>query len=387
MPISKDRMKKMHWTSMLFLVAVLASNPIMSNAQTTLTPVEDFSGYIKKYDPNFKGIGPEVYFLPPPATAEELLLRELKNRTHETLSIPDMLSKANALSGLKGTGNMGTNPEILSGQKQSREAWLLLESERLSVLGKLDDLSDIYHLLGCEYFRIGAMDDALGFFEKALTGKMALKKEDDALAIQQNIAALYEYTGDIHCAWTHYDALFRDAIRKNNRLLEANMRTRKALLTAKRGNHYEAEQEIIRTIIPLYRQIRSEAGDIGRILAYRTLAEVYMMQKRHPEAQWFLLQSKEIIDQKGLNYYLPDILFALAEVKKSSGNTTIAIKEYLWADELIHERGKDSLVMRLAIQEALGSIYHQSGQIKEALEALNRYDYLKQQLISLDFPF
>lgn len=377
----------MHWTGMLYLIAVLAFYPSMSNAQTTLNPAEDFSGFIKKYDPDFKGIGPEVYFLPPPASADELLLRELKNRTLETLSISEMLSKVNALSGLKGTGNKGTNPEIFSGQKQSREAWLLLESERLSVLGKIDELADIYHLLGCEYFRIGAVDDALGFFEKALTGKLALKNEEDALAIQQNIAALYEYTGDINCAWSHYDALFRDAIRKNNRLLEANMRTRKAFLTAKRGNHYEAEQEIIRTIIPLYRQIRTEAGDVGRILAYRTLADVYMMQKRHPEAQWFLLQSKEIIDQKGLNYYLPDILFALAEVKKSSGNTSIAIKEYLQADELIHERGKDSLVMKLAIQDALGNIYHQSGQLKEALEALNRYDYLKQQLISLDFPF
>lgn len=347
----------------------------------------DFSGWIKKYDSTFDGVGPEVYFLPPPATIDELLSRELENRPPETIAIPRMLSKASTLEGLKGTSALGTDAGRFSGDTQSREGWLLMESERLTELGKMNELADIHHLLACEYFRLGATEDAFAFFEMALSTKLALKKDADVVAIQHNLGALYEYIGDLTCAISYYEAIHRDALRRNNRLQQANALTRLALIKAKNGRHAEAEQELIRTIIPLYRQLRNESGDIGRILAYQTLADVYRLQNRYPEAQWFLLQSKDIIEEKGLNYYLPDIIFDLAEVKKSSGNTSIAIEEYHLADQLAQHKGSSSLVMRLAIQDALGSIYHQSGQFKEALEALSRYDYLKEQLLLIDFPF
>lgn len=356
--------------------------------QASVDTETDFSGWIKKYDPKFDGIGPPVYFLPPPPTEEELMSRELENRPPETIAIPRMLSKAAILNGLKPTGNKGTtDPTRFSGDAQSREGWLLMEDERLTELGKMDELADIHHLLACEYFRVGATEDAFAFFEKALTTKIALKKEADILAIQYNLGALYEYIDDLTCAMGLYEQIYRDAIRRSNRLQQADALMRIALVKAKNGHHYEAEQELIRTVIPMYRQIRNEAGDIGRIVSYQTLADVYRLQDRYPEAQWFLLQSRDIVEEKGLSYYLPDIIFALAEVKKSSGNTLVAIEEYRLADQLVNNRGSNSLVMRLAIQDALGSIYHQSGQLKEALEALSRYDYLKEQLLSIDFPF
>lgn len=358
-----------------------------ASGQVLVDPGTDFSGWIKKYDPKFDGIGPPVYFLPPPPTEEELMSRELENRPPETIAIPRMLSKAAILNGLRPTGNKGTDPARFSGDAQSREGWLLMESERLTELGKMDELADIHHLLACEYFRVGATEDAFAFFEKALANKIALKKEADVLAIQYNLGALYEYIDDLTCAMGLYEQIYRDAIRRSNRLQQADALMRIALVKAKNGHHYEAEQELIRTVIPMYKQIRNEAGDIGRIVSYQTLADVYRLQDRYPEAQWFLLQSKDIIEEKGLSYYLPDIIFALAEVKKSSGNTVVAIEEYRLADRLVNSRGSNSLVMRLAIQDALGSIYHQSGQLKEALEALSRYDYLKEQLLSIDFPF
>lgn len=347
----------------------------------------DFSGWIKKYDKQFDGVGPVVYFLPPPASSEELMSRELENRPPETIAIPRMLSKASILNDLKGTSALGTDAALFAGDYQSKEGWLLMESERLTQLGKMNELADMHHLLACEYFRLGATDNAFAFFEKAITTKLALKKEADIIAIQHNLGALYEYIGDLTCAISYYEAIHRDALRRNNRLQQANALTRLALIKAKTGRHNEAEQDLIRTIIPMYRQLRNESGDIGRILAYQTLADVYRLQNRYPEAQWFLLQSKDIVEEKGLSFYLPDIIFALAEVKKSSGNTQVAIEEYRLADQLAHNKGNHSLVMRLAIQDALGSIYHQSGQLKEALEALSRYDSIKEQLLLIDFPF
>ena len=355
--------------------------------QSNTSNSEDFSRWVKKYDHGFDGIGPKVYFLPPPASPEELMSRQLENRLPETIAIPQMLSKANILSEFKETSALGTDAGRFTGDGQSKEGWLLMESERLMELGKINELADIHHLLACEYFRLGDVDHAFGFFEMALSTKLSLKKEADIIAIQHNLGALYEYIGDLTCAISYYEAIHRDALRRNNRLQQANALTRLALIKAKKGNYEEAENDIIRTVIPMYRQLRSEFGDIGRILAYQTLADVYRLQNRYPEAQWFLLQSKDIVEEKGLSYYLPEIIFALAEVKKSSGNTLIAIEEYRLADRLANNKGSGSLVMRLAIQDALGSIYHQSGQLKEALEALSRYDYLKEQLLSIDFPF
>lgn len=338
------------------------------------------------YDRDFDGVGPRVYHLPPPPSEAELLSRQIERKLEETIALPKMLSKATALNDLRNAGNSSLNVALLAGDRQSAEGWLLMEIDRLSQLGDWDQIGDLYLLLGREYFRIGAMELAHANLEKALSSKIAVNKYQDVMQIRNSLALLYEYADDLYCAKTLYTALMEEARQRNNRLLQARAQMRLAFLKAKEGNFYEAEQDLIRSVEPMYRQMRNRSGDLGRIVAYRTLADVYRLQDRHPEAQWFLLQAKEVIDTKNLEEFLPLILFDLAEVKKSSGNTRVAIDEYLLAAELSGDQ-TDDLVLKLAIQDALGDIYHGSGQFKEALEALNRFDTLKAKLISLDFPF
>lgn len=346
----------------------------------------DFTGLITDFDRDFNGIGPRVYYLPAPPSQEELLSRQFQNKQHEMIPMDRMLSKASILGELR--------DEILPhqyvfntvGPEQSIEGWLLMEIERLNEIGDLAGAAELYHLLAYEYFRLGALEQAFAYYEMALTANIEQNRPQDVQAIRQSLAMLYEYEGDLQCAAKLYSGMLDDARRWNHGEVQARSLLRLAFIKALQGKHYEAEQDLIRIVEPMFRRMRNSVGDKGRIITYRTLADVYRLQNRHPEAQWFLLQAKEVIDNKNLNQYLPLILFDLAEVKRSSGNTQVAINEYLLADQLAGTQA-DDLVLKLAIQEALGDIYHGSGHYKEALEALNRYDTLKSKLISLDFPF
>lgn len=346
----------------------------------------DFSGYIKKYDTTFNGIGPEVYFLPPPPSEKELLDQQYEEKQHETIAIPKMITKMEVLADLKSIGDLNRDPRLLTGANQSIEGWLLMELERATQNNDISRMAHVQNMLGREYFRLGALKEAFHFFEKALALKSELGAQADMMALNYNLATLYHYNEDLTTAQAYYETTLQQARRQNDRTKQAEAMMRLALIKAKQGHYDEAEQDLIRTVIPMFRNLRNTAGDNGRITAYSVLANVYRLQNRFPEAQWFMLQAKEIADEKRLDQHMPMILFALAEIKKSSGNKIVAINEYKMAEELAGEQ-TDFLAMRLAIQDALGDIYHENGNFKEALEALNRYDSLKEQLILADFPF
>src|SRR5690606_38410123 len=86
----------------------------------------DFSRKIKKFDTSFDGIGPRVYFLPPPASADELMSREYLAQQHEAITIPKMLSKTLVLTQLKPTGDTRLDVARYAGSIQSLEGWLLM---------------------------------------------------------------------------------------------------------------------------------------------------------------------------------------------------------------------------------------------------------------------
>src|SRR5690606_41587449 len=58
------------------------------------------------------------------------------------------------------------------------------------------------------------------------------------------------------------------------------------------------------------------------------------LQHKYPEAQWFLVQAKTIVDREGISEQLPEIMFHLAETKKYAGNPRVAIEEYKVASDL-----------------------------------------------------
>lgn len=338
----------------------------------------DFSGYISKYDSTFSGIGPEVYFLPPPKSAEELLDDQYADKDVDSALVEEYVDRMHYYHRLKMTGDNSVIAKYLpvdDAQAASVEGRLLTEIERFEQLGSTNLVGDLQNRLAMEYLAIGAEAFAIEFFEKAMDTKQRANRLADRDAVGHNLAITYEYLGQLAKAHALRDALYERAVEARNSNQQAYAMMELAVIKAKQGATAEAERDIIRKVVPLFRRIRNEEG---RIAAYSTLATIYHLQRKYPEAQWFLLQAKTIADREGIAEQLPEIIFGLAEVKKQSGNPSVAIEEYKVADDLARKDHK--LGMQLAIQDALGDLYHEAGNYDAAAVALRKYDALKHML-------
>ena len=335
----------------------------------------DFSGAITKYDTTFSGIGPKVYFLPPPKTEEELLDDRYAEKEVDSALVEEYVKRMAYYHRLEMTGNGDVAVKyvpISEAQASSTEGKLLMAADYNVASNNLNTLADIQNRLAMEYVAIGTVDDAVDFFEKALLAKKAVNNMADWETITENLAVAYEYLGELNKAHAIRQELYERAVKNRDNRDQANALMELALLKAKKGGWNEAERDIIRKVVPLFRRVRDEAG---RASAYRTLAAIYTLQHKYPEAQWFLVQAKTIVDREGIAEQLPEIMFHLAETKKFAGNPSVAIEEYKVASDLAK---KDHRIgMQLAIQDALGNLYHEAGDYDGAALALTQYDMLK----------
>lgn len=344
----------------------------------------DFSGVVSKYDSTFAGIGPPVYFLPAPKTEEELLDDRYAEKEIDSAVVDEYVSRMKYYHRLDMTGNGHVPAKYLpvaEAQTSSVEGKLLLEIDHNGTTAQVGLLADVENRLAMEYVALGAFDFAVEFFEKAMKEKQAAGNQSDWETIAHNLAVTYEYLGQLDKAHALRQQLYDRAVRSGNNTRQAETLMELALVKAKMGFSPEAERDIIRKVVPLFRRAKNEAG---RASAYRMLADIYTLQRKYPEAQWFLVQAKTIVDNEGIRDQLPEIIFNLAETKKHSGNPRVAIEEYKVADDLAK---KDHIMgMQLAIQDALGSLYHQAGDYNGAALALNRYDTLKNILFKGEKP-
>ncbi|MFC3198815.1 tetratricopeptide repeat protein [Parapedobacter deserti] len=345
---------------------------------------EDFSGQITKYDSTFSGIGPEVYFLPPPPTAEEILDDRYAEKEVDSAAVDEYVGRMKYYHRMVMTGNGGTTAKYLpvsEAQTSSVEGKLLMAADRSRAASSTNLVADIENRLAMEYVALGAFDLAIEFFGSAMQAKQAHGNMADWEIIAHNLAVTYEYLGQLDKAYGLRLQLYDRAVKTRDNSHQAKALMELAFIKAKQGFSAEAERDIIRKVVPLFRRARNEAG---RASAYRTLADIYTMQSKYPEAQWFLVQAKSIVDKEGLADQLPEIIFNLAETKKRAGNPRVAIEEYKVADDLAR---KDHMMgMQLAIQDALGNLYHQAGDYNGAALALNRYDMLKNVLFKGEAP-
>lgn len=344
----------------------------------------DFSGHIIQYDSTFSGVGPKVYFLPPPKSAEELLDDRYADKEIDSTLVEEYVARMKYYHRMGITGEAAMISKYLPiaiAHAESVEGKLWLEIAYAEKLGRENLVADLENRLGMEYLATGAYDYALEFFEKAMATKRQNNQVSDWETIANNLAITYEYLGQLDKAHALRQDLYNRALKANNNSKQAHAMMELAMVKAKQGFSQEAEHEIIRKVVPLFRRARNEAG---RAEAYRTLANIYNLQGKYPEAQWFLVQAKSIVDKEGIADQLTDIIFSLAENKKQAGNPRVAIEEYKVADDLAR---KGNIVgMQLAILDALGDLYHQAGNYSEAAVTLNRYDTLKNILFNGEAP-
>src|SRR5690606_38529701 len=247
---------------------ILGGVPLSLTAQHSV----DFSGYISKYDSTFSGIGPEVYFLPPPKSAEELLDDRYAEKEIDSALVEAYVDRMHYYHRLKMTGDNAVLAKYLpfaETQAASVEGKLLMEIERFEKLGSINLVGDLQNRLAMEYLAIGADAYAIEFFEKAMDTKQRANRMADRDAIGHNLAVTYEYLGQLTEAHTLRDALYERAVETRNADQQGYAMMELAVVKAKQGTAAEAERDIIRKVVPLFRRTRN---DEGRIAAYNTLA-------------------------------------------------------------------------------------------------------------------
>src|SRR5690606_12198865 len=112
------------------------------------------------------------------------------------------------------------------------------------------------------------------------------------------------------------------------------------------------------------------------------LARIYQLQNKHTEAQWFLIQARDLANSKNFNEELAEIEYMLAFSKFVQKNYNVAKKEFLQADELA--KSEENKLLQLAIIDKLGQIYMTQSDFNNAEAALLYYQDLRTELLNKD---
>src|SRR5690606_33331928 len=304
-------MQRLLRSCILFSVLMQSAYAVRSQ---TAGPV-DFTGVIAKYDAGFDGIGPQVYFLPPPASKEEQLASKLEAKVTESQVVREYLDNLQFILRIKEVGDLGAVLAQLESKldgKTSLEGLVLQEIARQSARNNVDMVANLENYLAKEYLSAGKVKDALIFFETALYAKVSLRKQADVDLLTNNLAVGYEYERNLDRAASLHREVYDRAVANRDAAQQAQSLANLALVKARQGNYLDAENDLIRTVIPMVRRARNAGGHVNALIV---LAEVYRLQERYPEAQWFLVQAKQIAQEGNLNALMPEIIFSLAENK------------------------------------------------------------------------
>ncbi len=326
-----------------------------------------------RYDASFNGIGPRVYNLPPPKSKQELLSELYQQKQAEAPEISSLLDQEQLLNSLRETPAAGTR---LKGATTDKALQSLIRAHLNA--GNITAAGDAQNSLGIQFTRQGDTSGAEILFTDALAGKLKGSEYPAAVVILHNLALLNRHTGNTAASSAYFSKAEEIARKLRDKTAQADATVGLAMEQARSKNYGEAERMIIRKAIPLY---KSAHNRLGHIRAFSTLGTIYEMQQKYAQASWFYLQAKGLMDASDIR---PEekarIFFNLANVKQLTGDATLAILDYKAAENIA--RQNNLLTLQLEIQDALGNIYHETGDYTAAVLALNAYNDLKQQVIS-----
>lgn len=332
---------------------------------------------IEKYDKTFDGIGPKVYILPPPRTLVEILVDRYSEKAHFRDSITRALELQHLTERFNFTANTAHIQYFLLPKPENDEQWELRiqqqvdEENHYAVYGLLQSFAE-------EALRKGAVDKALKLLHSALQSALQTHELADIAAIQNNLASIYLYKRDVEQAMLFQQAYYQETLRQKNVVDQAVALTKIAHIQAESKDFNTAENTIIRKVIPML----NKAKAYGRkVAAWEVLAKIYHLQDKHTEAQWFLIQARDLALKNNLTADLAEIEYMLAFSKFAQQNFKVAQQEFLNADKLA--KSEDNKLLQLAIVDRLGQIYMDENQFAEAQIALDHYLLLRLELFNL----
>ena len=349
-------------TLLFIFIFSIAVNYAQSAASDTLDPY----GYVNKYDTTFSGIGPKVYILPLPRTLKE----EMTDTYSEIQSFQDSIYAAfkdqRLLANFRPTSNAVAVHTLLTDSISPATMKTMIQrniaqNNHALAYGLLNSLA-----LNLLYE--GNKKEAIEALRQALAQTQMGKAAADIAVIQSNLASVYLLTNQLDEALDLEKSALAQAIKAKNPADQAFSYSRMALIQAYSKDYFLAENTIIRKAIPLFNKSKSYSGKID---AWIALAEIYRLQNKHTEAQWFLLQARDLAHARNLQAPIATIEYMLGSSKLVQSNYRVAKEELESAWQLAQEG--ENQYLQLAIIEQLGRSYVYLKDYESAKSYLNQY--------------
>jgi len=352
------------------LCSVLALGSTLK-AQVPGPQILDPSGFVTKYNPTFKGIGPEVYVLPAPRSRQEVLLDTYKEKSDFFDSISVKLDYQYLIEGLKNTSNKGYILQNFSPLPNTDSEWeeLIWKLQQNNNKALAAGIANEYSL---ELLRKGDTNKAISVLGSGMNN---LQSGADRMVLQFNLANIFLLNGNNKEAIAIQETFLRNATINKNINDQADILVGIAISEAHGKNYRAAENTIIRRAIPLYNKIKDAKGKVN---AWTTLARIYQVQNKHTEAQWFLIQARDLALTRDYGNDLAEMEYMLGYSKYIQQNYKVAKLEMENARSMASlEKNK---ILQLAISDKLGDIYLKLGYFKEAETALEDYWRLRREI-------
>lgn len=328
------------------------------------------------FNPDFDGIGPKVYIVPPPKSEAELLTEKYVIKKESQYQIDSLLFNINLEKGLRRFNT--TVPSFLV-----KEGSVSEETQILAIIDYYKKENNEYFLsnwqnnLAVHYFLLGMRDKAVDLFYKSLDIKNRLGTTEEQFVVLNNLALSELENGSYHTAVALYEELAEKAKKAKDIDHQALSHLALAKLEAKSGNYTSAHNIVIKKSIPLFQRIKNY-HEVVRAL--NELASFKEMETNYTEAKWIYLQAASLAEKYDDENGKAISFFNLAQLKNKLGDNNLAISDYLTAKELAIKNNMDDLLVE--IHDGLGDAYLKSNDYKAAAVALNEYHFLKDNLLN-----
>lgn len=367
---SMPNMKLNIYTLTVCLCFVVCS--ITTMAQTTNQ--QDPARYILKYDTAFSGVGPTIYFLPLPRSKEDVLVDDLDKLDDFNDAIRQAFLYQDLLKSFAQTANYAEVAEIIKVKAIAAEDWHKVSQDQLDSNNQ-EVAIGILNALAKQYILKQETDKAELLLTKALDIATQEEKIADIDIVLSNLSSVYFYNKNFLEAGKTEEAYYKAAILEKSIINQGKSLVRIATILAFDKDYNAAESTIIRKAIPLFNKAKDYDSKIN---AWVKLAKIYQLNNRHPEAQWFLLQAKELSALKNITTYNTDIEYMLGYSKFIQNNLIVSQKELTGALSLAQKEGNKYI--ELSAIQLLGQISTKQNRMLEAEQFLLSYWKLRNEL-------
>ena len=333
----------------------------------------DPSGWVTKYDTSFTGIGPQVYVLPPPRSREEVLVDSYQEKKGFYDSIARQLDFQGLLEEYQFTSNANYLEKTYAPFPKIEHKWdsLITSLEQKNNLPLVAGLSNEY---AYRLAQSGNFQKAIQVLQRGLNAARQANS-GERYVLEHNLANSYVFTGEFKKAANMQEAFLQRATDRRATSDQGNALVRIALVQAYGKAYRAAENMIIRRAFPIFNKNKNHHGKINALI---TLSKVYQLQNKHTEAQWFLIQARDLGRERKIEEDLPEIEYMLAFSKYVQQNYSVAQAEFEKAKQLAGD--EDNRVLQLAISDKLGDIYLWLENYQGAEEELQEYWRLRNEL-------